>query len=285
LALAERTASQATPGPAFDLAMSGRVGILVAAGRLHEVDSLWQAGAFASGGIPAVALAQVVVHTALLGIEDSALTARALQILTEQVPLDSALAYFNSPRPVWSVAFTLGAWHAARGDSTVAKRWLLLVPQFPAGGSPRDWREAIAADIAGRLAERRGDTDSAGASIARAFTLWTVHTENVSGADVEPAMRFRYARLLLDRGMADSAARILRSFVPPTSWVGSYVPLAHLALGDIAERAGDAALAARHYDQALQLWSLGDDSVRLLRTEAEAGVQRTARGPVFRYGK
>ncbi len=266
------------------LAVNALVGVLGAAGELRAVDSIWSAGAFASLGGPPVRLAQRIVHTALLGIEDSALTTRALKTLSDYIPIDSALAYCN-PRPVWSVSYTLGAWHAQRGDTAVARRWLAVIAQFEAGGSPRTWRESIAADIASRLAQRGGHPDSARALTARAYDLWTVHTENSTDADLEPAMRFRYAQSLFASGMRDSAARILRSFIPPTSWLGSYVQPAHMALGGIAEQSGDLAGAAQHYDQALQLLALGGPAVATQRLEAESALRRTAREPVFRYGR
>ncbi len=282
--LAERAQRLAPPGPFRDVAVSAIVGVLGAAGDMRAVDSIWSAGAFAALGGPPVRLAQRIVHVALLGIEDSALTTRALKTLADYIPIDSALAYFN-PRPVWAVSYTLGAWHAQRGDTAVARRWLAVIAQFEGGGSPRTWRESIAADIASRLAQRRGDADSARALAARAFDLWTIHTENTTDADLEPAMRFRYAQLLLDAGMRDSASRILRSFIPPTSWLGGYVPPAHMALGEMAEQSGDLASAAQHYDQALQLLALGGQAVATQRAAAESALQRTARGPVFRYGR
>jgi len=281
--LTERTRRLAPP-QSRDVAVNALVAVLGAAGDLRAVDSIWSAGAFAALGGPPVRLAQRIVHAALLGVEDSALTTRALKTLADYVPIDSALAYFN-PRPVWSVSYTLGAWHAQRGDSALARRWLDLIAQFAAGGSPRTWRESIAADIASRLAQRRGNADSARALAARAFDLWTIHTENTTDADLEPAMRFRYAQLLLDAGLRDSAARILWSFIPPTSWLGSYVPPAHIALGGIAEQSGDLTRAAQHYDQALQLLALGGSPVAAQRALVEAALRRTAREPVFRYGR
>lgn len=280
--LSQRALRDAAPGPAQSLAVNALAGVLAAAGQWRLVDSLWTAGAFGPG--PQVRLAQRILNSALLGIEDSTVTTRALTTLSEYVPIDSAFVYFSS-RPVWSVLWSLGTWHAQRGDTSTARRWSSIVSQFEGGGSPATWREAIAADIASRIAERRGDADSADALAARAFTLWTIHTENASDADLEPAVRFRYARALLRRGMTDSAARLLGSFVPPTSWIGSYVPQSHMALASIAERSGDARGAARHYDQALQLFALGAGAVAALRGEAEAGLRRTAREPVFRYGR
>lgn len=282
--LTERARRLAPPGPSQDLAVNALVGVLGAAGALRAVDSIWSAGAFASLGGPPVRLAQRVVHAALSGVEDSALTTRALRTLADYVPIDSALAYFAS-RPVWSVSYTLGAWHAQRGDTAVARRWLNIIAQFEGGGSPRTWRESIAADIGSRLAQRGGNADSARALAARAFDLWTIHTENTTDADLEPAMRFRYAQLLLAGGMRDSAARILRSFIPPTSWLGVYVPPAHMALGEMAERSGDLATAAQHYDEALQLLALGGSAVDARRAEAESALRRTAREPVFRFGR
>jgi hypothetical protein len=277
-----RTLRRAAPGPALDLARSGLVGLLIAAGRFSAVDSLWSAGGFGAEGIP-WRFAQVIVHTALLGVEDSALTQRALRTLAAYVSPDSALAYFNT-RPVWALSSTLGAWHAERGDTLMARRWLALLPQFPSGGSPEKWREAVAADIEGRLATRRGDADGARASIEQAYRQWSVHTGNASAADLEPAFRFRLAESLLARGLADSAARIFQSFVPPSSWIGSYVPLAHQRIAEVAERAGNRSVAARHFEQALQLWMLGDPGVSARRSGAEAGLRRTSNGAIFRYG-
>ncbi|MGQ0639214.1 MAG: protein kinase domain-containing protein [Gemmatimonadaceae bacterium] len=284
IVLCERSLRLTPPGPFQDFAVNALVSVLGAAGNLQAIDSIWSAGAFASLGGPPVRLAQRILHAALLGIEDSALTTRALKTLSDYVPIDSALAYFN-PRPVWSVSYTLGAWHAQRGDTAVARKWLAIISEFQPGGSPRTWRESIKADIASRLAQRAGNADSARALAALAFNLWTIHTENTTDADLEPAMRFRYAQLLLDGGARDSAARILRSFIPPTSWVGSYVSPAHMALGGMAEQARDAAAAAQHYDRAVQLLSLGGPPVSAQLAEAEAALRRTVREPVRRYGQ
>ncbi len=284
LAMCFRTLDREAPGAGLALAQSGTVGLLVAAGRLGTVDSLWDAGTFATGG-PLFRYAQLIVHTALIGIEDTALTARAIGALTALVPVDSAVAWFDKT-PAWSVAFTLGAWHAQRGDTLVARRWLETVPRFRGGGSPGTWREAIVADIEGRLASRRGDTATAHAAIERAYRLWTVHTGNASPADPEPALRYRLAESLLARGMPDSAAKVLGSFVSPFSWLGSYVPLVHARLAGLAERGGDRAAAARHWDQALQLLSLGDAGVvGTRRAAAEEGLRRTQRGTLYRYGR
>jgi hypothetical protein len=244
---------------------------------------MWTAGAFAAVGAPPVRLAQRILHAALLGMEDSAATERALQLLTRYVPVDSALALFET-RAVWSVSWTLGSWHAERGDTAIALRWLALVPQFPSGGSPVTWRESIATDVRARLQARRGKSDSSRALAEQALALWTIHTENISDADLEPALRFRYARALREGGMVDSAARILRSFLPPTSWIGSYVPHAHLALGSIAQAAGDKHTAASHYEQARQLLALGGAAVDSLRSRAEAALRDTGLDRVFRYG-
>ncbi len=284
LAMCFRTLDRSAPGAGLALAQSGTVGLLVAAGRLSTVDSLWDAGTFATGG-PLFRYAQLIVHTALIGIEDTALTARAVHALTALVPVDSAVAWFDRT-PAWLVAFTLGAWHAQRGDTLVALRWLETVPRFRGGGSPSTWRESIVADIEGRLATRRGDTAAAHAAIERAYRLWTVHTGNASPADPEPAMRYRLAESLLTRGMPDSAAHVLSSFVAPFSWLGSYVPVVHSLLAQHAERTGDRGAAARHWDQAVQLWALGDAPVvGARRTAAEAGLRRTQRGALYRYGR
>lgn len=118
----------------------------------------------------------------------------------------------------------------------------------------------------------------------RALELWTVHTENATDAAVEPTIRYRLATTLLARGMRDSAARLLQSFGPPTSWMGSYVPLSEVTLGSLAESRGDAPRAARHYDRALQLLELGGPAVAGWRTQAQQGLRRTARQPPWRYG-
>jgi hypothetical protein len=282
--LAERTTRLAAPGPGLTLGVGGLTGLLLAAGDARAADSLAMGTAVLSTPAGAVRHAQRMVAAALIGAEDSSSTARAVRVLSEHVPLDSALSYFDA-RPVWTVSWSLGTWHAQRGDTALARRWLAMLARFRPGGSPAMWREAIAADIASRLAERRGDADSARVHAARAFELWSIHTENTTDADVEPALRFRHARLLIDAGMKDSAARILRSFIPPTSWIGSYVPQAHLLLARIAEERGERDVAARHYAEATQLLALGGDPAFALRAAADSGNQRLSAVRLYRYGR
>ena len=273
---ARRSHELSLPGPARVLSANAFAGVLGAAGALGTVDSLWNAGAMATAEGPPVRLLQRIIHAALAGVEDSVLTARAVRTLSNYFSVDSGLAWIGT-RPVTLAAFTLGAWNASRGDTAIARRWIDVVGRFGAVGHPATWRESIQADIASRLAERRGQLDSARMLGSRALALWTIHTENVGDVDVEPAIRFRHAQLLQSAGLSDSAARILGSFVPPTSWIGTYVPLAHLQLATIDETAKRTVEAADHYVKALALLRMGDGSVAALRSRAEQGLVRVRR--------
>ncbi len=273
----------ASPGAAFDFAARSELGLLIAVGRLREADSLVRAPVFAAVAGAQQLVALSLLANALWGFEDSALTARVVRELDAAYPADSALA-MNDTHPIWIVSHLLGAWHAGRGDTLKAIRWRNAARTFPKEGSPREWGESIAQTIEGRLLDRRGDSTAARAHHETAFRLWTIHTENQSEDTPEPHLRFRLAESLLAEGLADSAAAIFRSLTPPTAWLGGHTSRALLRLGEIAERRGDHPMAARYFDQALQLWELGGPEVAGWRRRAAEGVRRNSTGPVFRYG-
>jgi len=87
-------------------------------------------------------------------------------------------------------------------------------------------------------------------------------------------MRFQMAVLLRATGRPDSAAVLLRSLVPPTTWMGFYTARASLELGELAEGRGDRQAAARHYAMALALWRWGGPEVAMWRDRAQNGLRR-----------
>ncbi len=283
LALVRAVRSSAGPGPAQDAAVRGEVFLLIAAGRIREADSLSASPAVAAVPGTREAALRSILGNALWGFEDSAVTARAVAELDRAYPVDSALAW-QERRPMWIVAHLLGAWHASRGDTARARRWRDAAMTYPKSGSPREWGEAIAEAIESRLLARSGDTVAARSHLDRAYKLYTIHTENQGDDTPEPHFRYALAESLLGAGLADSAAAILGSFVPPTSWLGGHVSRVYLHLGAIAERKGDRRAAAQRYDQALQLLELGGPEVAGWRRRAEEGVRRNAAGQVFRFG-
>ena len=275
--------ARSSPGPAFDLAARSELGLLVAAGRLREADSVARAPGFAAvRGAPEM-VARSLLSNSLWGFQDSALSTRVVHELEAEYPVDSAAAWVES-QPIWIVSHLLGAWHATWGDTLRAIRWRDVARTFPKAGYPRDWGESIAEAIDGRLLDRRGDSAGARAHHEAAFRLWNIHTENQGDDTPEPHLRFRLAESLISQGLADSAAAIFRSLTPPTSWIGGHTARALFRLGEIAERRNDRRAAARYFDQALQLWELGGPEVGEWRSRAEAGVRRNSAGAVFRYG-
>jgi TolB-like protein len=220
----------------------------------------------------------LLVATAIADVGDERTGAAAAARLAEYVPVDSAQAYLQT-RPVWMAGWALAAYHASRGDTTQTRRWHEEFGRFPAGGSPPTWREAIQADLAARLASRRGDTPTALALARRAFELWTIHTDNVAESQPEPAMRFNLAVLYRNTGHADSAEALLRSLVPPTTWTGFYTARASFELAELAAARGDAVEAARRYRAALALWERGDSEIASWRDRARNGLQRATTPP------
>ena len=105
-------------------------------------------------------------------------------------------------------------------------------------------------------------------------------SENTQEHTPEPAMRFHYGMLLRANGQPDSAAAILRSLVPTTTWLGFLTARASLELGQIAEESGDLGLAARHYSRAFNMWRHGGPESDAWRARARDGLQRSTGEPV-----
>jgi hypothetical protein len=91
-------------------------------------------------------------------------------------------------------------------------------------------------------------------------------------------MRFNLALLLRAAGLADSAAALFRSFVPPTTWMGFYTARAALELAEIEEAAKQSDDALRHYFMAARLWDASDPDVAALRARAQRGIARLRSG-------
>ncbi|MFN8572990.1 MAG: serine/threonine-protein kinase [Gemmatimonadaceae bacterium] len=264
--------------------LTAMLGIYFGGGRLQAIDSLWAAGAMPN---PAAQLtvARRVLAAKSVGSADSVLTARSLQFLSQLAGIDAP-----TRPPVktveWDVAWPLAEWNATEGDTNTARMWTGIIRRLSPDDNPHDWRGALTKDIEGQIADRRGDHSTALRAYADAYRLMSTHVDNSSDESPEPAIRWHYAQSLITAGKADSGRAILRSLIPPTSWVGVYVAPAQYALGVLSEQSGELTQAAQSYDAALQLWSLGDASVREQRAKAEDAVRRTSRGrPPFRFGR
>jgi tetratricopeptide (TPR) repeat protein len=265
-----RTASPGSPAEGAYLGEWARM--LLAEGRLAEVDSGIVAGAYNAGELYKH-LNRFLVAASLAGVGDERATRRALAWLEAYVPPDSASAYFET-RPVWWTGWLIGAYHASLGDTAVARRWQRVIGTFPAGGTPQDYRAGLRADIEARLAVRRGAMDRAVEEAQRAVQQWSIHTGNDWEALAAPAMRFHLAMALRATGHPDSAAALLRSLVPPTTWMGFLTARASYELGRLSEESGDLDAAARHYATALNLWERGDAAVAEWRDLAREGLRR-----------
>jgi tetratricopeptide (TPR) repeat protein len=270
--LLARARAAAGPGLPARIALGASVQLAVAEGRLREVDSTLRGGGYDERGF-ARTVDLFLLGSAIAGIGDSTVTHRVIGALAAFVPLDSAGAYFQN-RPVWSTGWALGAYYASLGDTTLARRWWKVVGTLPPGGTSRDYRGAIQADIDARLEARRGELTQALRDGRRAYDLWTIHTDNQYEAFPEPAMRFHLASLLAATGHPESAAALFHSLVPPTTWMGFYTARASLALGQLAEARGDQTVAALYYGRALALWNRGESEVKPWRDQAAIGLQR-----------
>jgi hypothetical protein len=269
------TRLRATVGPGFPqrAAIGSEVQLALAEGRLRHVDSAAQAGAFrGSPGLEQTA-DLFITASAIAGVGDSAVTRRALAGLTAWLPVDSAAAYFET-RPIWWAGWALGAYHASYGDTAVTARWRAAIGKLPGGGTSKDWRGALQADFDARLAARSGDLRRALTLAERAYDLWTIHSNTSFESQPEPAMRLHMALLLRATGRPDSAAALLRSLVPPTTWMGFLTARASLELGELSEGRGDRQAAARHYAMALALWRRGGPEVAGWRDRAASGLRR-----------
>jgi len=92
-------------------------------------------------------------------------------------------------------------------------------------------------------------------------------------------MRLHLALLLRMAGRPDSAAALLRSLVPPTTWMGFITARASLELGEIAADRGDLAAAIHYYRGALALWERGGPEVAEWRRRAQAALRRVVQEP------
>jgi hypothetical protein len=195
----------------------------------------------------------LIVAASLAGIGQDDVTARTVADLSDYLTPDSALAWFNS-RPVWWGGWLLGAHHASSGDTLVARRWIDAIGTLPRGGSPRDYVDALQADIASRLALRQGDNVRALELATRAFELWSIHADNVPESMPAPMIRFHRGLLFRAAGQIDSARAMFHSLVPPTTWAGFLTARASYELGDLDLAAADHAMAVFHYGRALRIW-------------------------------
>jgi tetratricopeptide (TPR) repeat protein len=251
---------------------AARTRLWIAEGRLHRADSAIRDGELGDDNIQQSGRLNILA-AAVAGMVDEELAARTAADVAGYVTPDSALAHFNT-RPVWHSAWNLGAYHATLGDTATARRWYNVIGTLPPGGSGRDYRGGLQSDIEARLALRRGDLDLAHEMTEQAYDLWSIHTENDTEYWPSPAIRFQLAMVLDQRGLSDSAGAILRSLVPPTTWMGFYTPRAFYELGRIAENQGELEAAALHYARALQFWEHGGPEVDNWRRLAEGALDR-----------
>lgn len=249
-----------------------RAQLSIAEGRIREVSDSLDAGVYDAQG-NAGTVRRFLLAASIVGLGDSAVAARAAAWLSRQTPPDSAQAQFGT-RPVWWNGWLLGAYNATLADSAIARRWQRVLGTLPAGGTSLDYRGALQADIEARLAARRGELVRARDTEKEAMRLWSIHTGNDWEAMPSPAMRFHLASLERATGDDRAAARLLRSLVPPTTWMGFYSALASYTLGEIEERRGQNDRAIHDYAFAQEYWRHADPSMGGWRTRAEAGLRR-----------
>jgi tetratricopeptide (TPR) repeat protein len=244
--------------------------LLASEGRTRALDSLIGTGAFRT--FDQFRLVQrYLVAAALTGVGDTAVGRRAAEALGRYVRPDSALADFGM-KPVWWTGWLVAAYHATFGDTAVTTRWRAALETLPRGGTPRDYIGALQADLDARRLARHGALDSALAKSALAHDLWTIHSENDLEALPAPMIRFHSAMLLEAVGRPDSAAAMLRSLVPPTTWMGFLTARASYELGRLEAARGSRDEAARHYQMALRLWERGGPEIAGWRDLARAGL-------------
>jgi tetratricopeptide (TPR) repeat protein len=244
--------------------------LLAAEGRTRDLDSLVAGGAFRTFDQFRM-VQRYLVAAALTGVGDTGVARRAANALAEYVRPESALADFDT-KPVWWTGWLVAAFNATFGDTAVTARWRDALETLPRGGTPRDYIGALQADLDARRLARHGELDSALALSGLAHELWTIHTENDLEALPAPMIRFHSAMLLLATERPDSAAALLRSLVPPTTWMGFLTARASYELGRIEAQRGNRDEAARHYQMALRLWERGGPEVADWRGVARAGL-------------
>ncbi|PYO62266.1 MAG: hypothetical protein DMD28_06350 [Gemmatimonadetes bacterium] len=276
--LLDRVRRAAGPGFPTRVAIGASAQVAVAEGRLRQVDSALRAGAYRENPGFERRLDWFLLASAIAGISDSDVTRRAVASLTDYVRPESALAHLES-RPVVFMGWAVAAYHAMFGDTSLARRWYQAFATLPAGSMPWDYRGSLRGDIAARLAVRRGDPRGALPSAQRAYRLWEDHDQSQLEGQPEPAMRLHLALLLRMTGRPDSAAALLRSLVPPTTWMGFITARASLELGEIAADRGDLAAAIHYYRGALALWERGGPEVAEWRRRAQAALRRVVQEP------
>ncbi len=262
------------PGSRYrPLATAERMRLDIARGWAASVDSALEAGVYGEDQrMSRTTLEFFVVGADLAGVGDRTAAERAVASLARYVPLDSALAYFDS-RPVWQAGWLMGAWQAQVGDTVVARRWADVIGTFPAGGTPDDYRGGLKADIGARLARRRGEPEAALALERRAMKLWNIHTDNDFAFSPSPMMRLSLALLLRDGGQRDEAKGLFSSLVLPTTWMSFVTARADFELGEMAAEEGDAEAARLHLERALALWNGGGPAVEGLADRARARLE------------
>jgi tetratricopeptide (TPR) repeat protein len=269
--LLQKRLEAANPGSPVATAQAEQGRLLIAEGSVRRVDSMLQMGAYPDSGVALALRAQLITAT-LAGVGDEGIASRTVAALESLSP-DSALEYFYR-RPVWWIGWLVGAYHATFGDTAVTRQWQAALGTLPAGGTSQDYRGALQSDMEARIAARRGDLDTALVLAQRAYALWSIHSNNSAESQPEASMRFHLGMLLRATNRPDSAAAILRSLVPPTTWMGFRTARASFELGQLAENRMDFEAAARHYGRALSLWERGDPEIREWRTQAREGLQR-----------
>jgi len=268
--LLEQLKTRAGPGQETFMVDGERARLRIAEGRTRDLEA-----EIANGGFRTFdqyrTLQRMLVAAALIGVGDTAVGRRAADALAEYVRPETALAEFET-KPVWWTGWLIGAFHASFGDTAVATRWRATLGTFPPGGTSRDYVGALQADLDARRLARSGLLDSALTRSTRAHELWTIHTENAFESLPAPMIRFESAMLLRAAGKPDSAAALLRSLVPPTTWMGFMTARASYELGRIEAGRGNRDEAARHYQMALRLWERGGSEIEGWRDVARAGL-------------
>ncbi|MGD2122131.1 MAG: hypothetical protein PVJ76_10330 [Gemmatimonadota bacterium] len=252
------------------------VRLAVARGHLASVDAGLRDGSLAGANLDGLAQ-QFLVAADLAGVGEREMARRAVEAVVSRLPPDSALAFFNT-HPVWLEGWLVGAWSAQYGDTLLAQRWIDAIGTLPPGGTSEDYRGSLQADIAGRLATRRGDPGEALDRAGSAFALWTIHTENEYEYAAEPVMRFELALRYRDSGMADSARAVFSSLLPPTTWMGFLTARASFELGEMAAAQGRGQDAIAYYRRAVQMWEGGGPSVASFRERALVELDRLLLG-------
>ncbi|MFI0419465.1 ATP-binding protein [Spongiactinospora sp. 9N601] len=171
-----------------------------------------------------------------------------------------------------------------RWGSAQALDWLALIASLRGDWERADalWAEALALfvrlgsaeeeiDVLCRRAEaltRRGDLDDAAADCRRAAGL----ARQIADAGLLSLVRVRQAEIARSRGDLGEARELLSAALDGARG-NARVAEAHIALGRVAQAAGDVAEAVRRYDLAAGL-SVGEPLTSLLAPVAEAQATR-----------